>query len=86
MLRTKAVSLALLYVVLIVVPARATDKIDIGLHGRVQASDIVVVARVIDPALALVSVERVLKGDAPKQITLVAYVDGFAVPAQRKPS
>ena len=30
------------------------------------------------------SVERVLKGDAPKQLTLVAYVDGFAVPAQRK--
>lgn len=55
-----------------------------GLHGRVQASDIVVMARVVDPALALVSVERVLKGDAPKQITLVGYVDGFAIPAQRK--
>jgi hypothetical protein len=41
-------------------------------------------ARVVDPALALVSVEQVLKGDAPKQITLVTYVDGFAVPAQRK--
>lgn len=65
-------------------PAKATTYFDIGLHGRVQASDIVVVARVVDPALALVSVERVLKGDAPKQITLVAFVDGFAVPAQRK--
>lgn len=65
-------------------PAAATQYVDIGLHGRVQASDIVVVARVVDPALALVSVERVLKGDAQKQITLVAYVDGFAVPAQRK--
>ena len=66
-------------------PARATEYFDPGLHGRVQASDIVVLARVVDPALALVNVERVLKGDAPKQITLVAYVDGFAVPAQRKP-
>jgi HEAT repeats len=65
-------------------PAKATSYFDIGLHGRVQASDIVVVARVVDPALALVSVERVFKGDAPKQITLVAYVDGFAGPAQRK--
>lgn len=84
MLRTRAVSLAVLYVVLIVVPASATEYFDIGLHRRVQASDIVVVARVVDPALALVRVERVLKGDAPKQITLVAYVSGFAVPAQRK--
>lgn len=66
------------------VPARATQYFDMDLHGRVQASDIVVVARVVDPALALVSVERVLKGDAPKQITLVAYVDGFAIPSQRK--
>jgi hypothetical protein len=32
-----------------------------------------------------VSVERVFKGEAPKQISLIAYVDGFAVPAQRKP-
>ena len=66
------------------IPATATEYLDMGLHGRVQASDIIVVARVVDPALALVSVERVLKGDAPKQITLVAYVDGFAIPAQRK--
>jgi len=66
------------------VPARATEYFDMGLHGRVQVSDIVVMARVVDPALALVSVERLLKGDAPKQITLVGYVDGFAIPAQRK--
>ena len=66
-------------------PVKATQYFDLGLHGRVQASDIVVLARVLDPALALVSVERVFKGEAPKQITLVAYVDGFAVPAQRKP-
>src|SRR5262245_1873652 len=70
--------------VLSAVPTRATQYFDLGLHGRVQASDIVVVARVVDPAVALVSIERVLKGDAPKQITLIAYVDGFAMPAQRK--
>ena len=67
-------------------PAKATVYFDPGLHGRVQVSDIIVLARVVDPALALVSVERVFKGDAPKQITLVAYVDGLAAPAQRSPS
>jgi hypothetical protein len=30
------------------VPAKATEYFDMGLHGRVQASDIVVVARVVD--------------------------------------
>lgn len=84
MLRTKAVTFAFLSVVLIVAPAKATQYFDLGLHGRVQVSDIVVLARVVDPALALVNVERVLKGEAPKQVTLVAYFDGFAIPAQRK--
>ena len=69
---------------LVAAPAWATQYVDIGLHGRVQASDIVVVARVVDPALALVGVEQVLKGDAPKQIALVAYVGGFAAVAQPK--
>jgi HEAT repeat protein len=69
---------------LMAAPAWATQYVDIGLHGRVQASDLVVMARVVDPALALASVERVLKGDAPRQITLVAYIDSFAVAAQRK--
>ena len=32
------------------VPARATDYSDPGLHGRVEASDVVVLARVVDPA------------------------------------
>lgn len=85
MRKTKAVSLALLNLLLMVVPATATEYIDLGLHGRVQAADIVVLARVVDPASALLNVERVFKGDAPKQITLVAYVDGFAVSSQRKP-
>jgi len=69
---------------LIAAPAHATEYGDLGLHGRVQASDVVVVARVVDPTLALVSVEWALKGDVPKQLTLVAYVDGFAIPTQRK--
>ena len=66
MLRTKAVSLAWLYVLLVVVPATATEYFDLGMHGRVHVSDVVVLARVVDPALALVNVERVLKGEAPK--------------------
>ncbi len=85
MLRTKGVASALLCVLLTVASARATQYVDLGLHGRVQASDIVVLARVVDPALARVDVERVVKGEAPKQITLVAFVDGFVVPTQRKP-
>jgi len=54
---------------LIAAPAHATEYGDLGLHGRVQASDVVVVARVVDPTLALVSVEWALKGDVPKQFT-----------------
>jgi len=65
--------------------ANATEYARLDLHARVQASDIVVVARVVDPATALVSVEWALKGDAPKQITLVAYIDGFAVSTQQRP-
>jgi hypothetical protein len=84
MLRTRAIAFAFLYVGLIVAPAKATQYFDLGLHGRVQISDIVVLARVVDPASALVNVERLLKGEAPEQITLVTYFDGFAVPAYRK--
>ena len=71
--------------VLAAAPAGATEYIDRGLHNRVQASDVVILARIVDPALALVSVERVLKGNAPKQITLVDYVDRFGGPVSRKP-
>jgi hypothetical protein len=85
MLRTKSVLVALLYVLASGGTAGATPYFDVGLHGRVQLSDTIVLARVLDPARALVSVERVLKGEAPNQITLVAYIDGFAGPAQRKP-
>ena len=70
--RQRLVSGVLVCSVLVATPATATEYFDIGLHQRVQMSDLVVLARVVDPALALVSVERVLKGSAPKQITLVA--------------
>jgi len=86
MLGTKPVSLALLYVLLNVAPTSATEYIDIGLHAGVQAADTVVLARVVDPARALVNVEGVLKGEAPTQITLVAYTDGFAARYSESPS
>jgi hypothetical protein len=84
MIRARAVPSAVLCVLLAVAPTAATEYFDLGLHARVQASDIVVLARVVDPASALVNAERVLKGEAPKQITLVAYVDRFTRPAQQK--
>jgi hypothetical protein len=65
--------------------AEATSYARLGLHERVQLSDTIVLGRVVDPARALVSVERVLKGQPAKQITLMSYVDNFAIPAQRKP-
>lgn len=65
-------------------PAAATSYVRMGLHERVQLSDTIVLARVVDPSRALVSVERVLKGQPAKQVTLSSYVDNFAIPAQRK--
>jgi HEAT repeat protein len=65
--------------------ARATEDFVLSLHQRVQASDTIVVARVIDAERALLRVERVLKGDPPARITLVAYIDGFLRNDQRKP-
>ena len=64
--------------------AEGTSYGRLGLHERVELSDTIVLGRVVDPARALVSVERVLKGLPAKQITLVSYVDNFAIPAQRK--
>jgi hypothetical protein len=82
---TKAMALAMaLGLVGIGSPASANTYIDFGLHARVQASDTIVLARVVDPTSALLNVERVLKGNPPKQITLVSYVDGFAAAAGRK--
>src|SRR5262245_32931092 len=55
-IRTKPPNLGQIVVVqlllLTAVPAGATQYFDLGLHGRVQASDIVVLGRVVDPALA----------------------------------
>jgi len=67
------------------VSPRANEEFVLGLHVRVQLADTIVVAQVVAPERALLSVERVIKGDAPKQITLTAYIDGFLSPAQRKP-
>jgi hypothetical protein len=65
--------------------ARASEIIVLGLHGRAEVSDTIVLGRVVDPTRALVAVERVLKGVAPKQIRLIAYIDGYVGAAGRKP-
>ena len=44
----KAVSLALLYVLVVVARSTATEYFELGMHERVQVSDIVVLARVVD--------------------------------------
>jgi hypothetical protein len=80
----KGVFVTLLIVFVFVTRAEATTYASLALHERVKLSDTIVLARVVDPARAVVSVERVLKGAPAKQITLVAYVDGFNAPAQRK--
>lgn len=65
-------------------PAEATSYVRLSLHERVQMSDAIVIARVVDESRALLSVERVLKGQPAKQIALSSYVDDLAIPAQRK--
>ena len=65
--------------------AQASEIIVLGLHGRAEVSDTIVLGRVVDPTRALVAVERVLKGAAPKQITLTAYIDGSLRAADQKP-
>ena len=65
--------------------AQASEIVVLALHGRVEASDTIVVGHVVDPARALVAVDRVLKGTPPKQITLIDYVDGSLIPSQQKP-
>jgi hypothetical protein len=85
MLRTKPVLCAWFCLLAGAGLARASEIIVLGLHGRVELSDTIVLGRVVDPTRALVAVERVLKGEAPKQITLIAYIDGFVVATGRKP-
>jgi HEAT repeat protein len=48
-------------------------------------SDLIVVGRVVDPTRALVRVERVVKGKAPREITLTAYIDGFVAATDQRP-
>jgi hypothetical protein len=84
MIRTKSVLIFLLGVLATGGHAEATSYASLGLHERVQLSDTIVLGRIANSARAIVDVERVLKGAAPKQITLVEYVDGFAIPAQQK--
>jgi HEAT repeats len=64
---------------------RANEEFVFDLHQRVQWVDTIVIARVLAPERALLSVERVIKGHAPKQITLTAYIDGFLPPTGRRP-
>jgi hypothetical protein len=58
--------------------ADANEYLVLSLHHRVEMSDLIVVGRVVDPKRALVRVERVVKGKAPREITLTAYIDGAA--------
>src|SRR5262245_25326478 len=65
--------------------AGANEFLILPLHARVQFSDTIVLARVVDPSNASLLVERVLKGEPPKQITLASYVDPAAAQGDRKP-
>ena len=77
--------LACLFIIASAGTAGATEYVDVGLYGRVELSEVIVLARVIDPAKALVRVERILKGEAPKEIRLVSYIEGFLGAPHRKP-
>jgi len=79
------VLLACVFVLAQAAAAGARDYVLLGLHARVQYSDTIVLARVVDPERAVLSVERVLKGETPTEITLVDYIDPFAAAADRKP-
>ena len=83
-LRTSKRAPSVLVLLAVVGLAEATTYITLALHERVKMSDTIVLVRVVDPTRAVVNVERILKGEPPKQITLVEYVDGFNAPAQRK--
>jgi hypothetical protein len=80
----KPTCLAFVCLLVGILPAWATTYFDPGLHRRVLWSDTVALARVADPAAARMVVERVLKGAAPAQITLVDYVDRFSRPIDQK--
>ena len=74
----KCVFLACVFVLAHAAGAGAAEYVLLGLHARAQHSDTVVLARVVDPLRGVLSVERVLKDEAPTEITLVDYIDPFA--------
>ena len=69
--RTSKRASSVLVLLAVVGLAEATTYITLALHERVTMSDTIVLVRVVDPTRAIVSVERILKGEPPKQITLV---------------
>ena len=72
-LRTSKCASSVLVLLAVVGLAEATTYITLALHERVKMSDTIVLVRVVDPTRAVVSVERILKGEPSKQITLVEY-------------
>ena len=85
MLRIRLALAAWLCVFAGVLPVGATSYGRLDLHQQVQLSDLIVIARVVDSARALLSVERVFKGEAPKQIVLVAYIDRLSALKDQRP-
>jgi HEAT repeat protein len=81
----KAVVIAWLCVLAAVARADANEYLVLSLHHRVAMSDLIVVGRVVDPKRALVRVERVVKGKAPSEITLTAYIDGWLDATDQRP-
>src|SRR4029078_5024330 len=65
--------------------AEASQYFRPELHQRVSWADTIVLARVVDPARAVVRVERVLKGESPRQISLSLPVDSEIQVPSRKP-
>ena len=55
------------------------------LYQRVSHADMIVLARVVDPARAVVFVERALKGESPSQIMLSLPADSGIGPPSHKP-
>jgi hypothetical protein len=66
-------------------PAAASEFFDLGLHARVQGSDAIVVARVIETGASMFAVERVLKGDPPREFMLIGTQGDFRKASDRVP-
>jgi hypothetical protein len=74
-----------LSMLLCVQTAVASEFFDLGLHARVQGSDAIVVARVIDTGASMFAVERVLKGDPPGEFMLIGTQGDFRKASDRVP-